>query len=75
MLPGVVVVISLSPATHAVARRLAAHADGATVVLLADEETAEQAGRLAGELPGRAAVFVDADPEAVAEFVRELFER
>lgn len=66
-----VVVISLSRSTDAVAQRLAR--DGATVVLLADGDTAEHAGRMAGELAGRSAVFVDPDPEAVAEFVRELF--
>jgi NAD(P)-dependent dehydrogenase (short-subunit alcohol dehydrogenase family) len=69
----VVVVISLAQSTHAVAHQLAR--EGAAVVLLADEETADEAGRLAGELPGRSAVFVDPDPQAVAEFVQELFER
>ncbi len=66
-----VVLVSLGPPVVEVARRVAA--EGATVVLLADEATAEEAGRLAGELPGRPAVFVDPDPDAVAEFVRELY--
>ncbi len=71
-----VVIISLSRSTDDVAQHLVRH--GATVVLLADEATAEYAGRLAGDLVdevggGRPAVFVDPDPEAVAAFVRELF--
>ena len=66
------IVISLSRSTHEVARRLAA--EGGTVVLLADQDTAEEAGRLASELEGgRPAVFIDPDPEAVAAFVGELF--
>ena len=57
------------------ARRLAA--EGATVVLVGD--AVEETGRLVAELeegPGRVAVFsgdADAEADALAEFVAELF--
>ena len=60
-----------APSAGDVARRLSG--DGFTVVLVADEATAGEAGRLAAELPGpgRAAVYVGLD--GLAESVRELF--
>ncbi len=73
----VVLPVGLSPAqTTAVARRLAA--EGAAVVLVASEETAET-GRLATELaPARTAVYLltgddGAALDSLVELLAELF--
>lgn len=72
-----VAVVALATSSSAdVARRLAA--DGFTVVILADDATAAEAGRLAtdiqtGDASGRAAVILGVD--GVVAFVRELFDR
>lgn len=65
-----VAVVPFGPQADEVARRLSD--GGFTVVLVADDGTAEAAGRLAADLPGRTAVFVGL--EGLAEFVRELFD-
>ena len=76
MLNGKVVIVPLGVDGPALARRLAA--GGATVLLVAGEAEAEEAGRLAAELgqAGRTAVFLagprdDLDP--LVEYVEELF--
>lgn len=75
VVPVAVVAVGV-PGAAEVARRLAA--DGFTVVLLADEPTAAEAGRIATEIqsatsPGRAAVFLGTDD--LVAFVTELFAR
>lgn len=75
-LAAVAVVAVGVPAAAELARRLAA--EGFTVVLLADELTAAEAGRVATEIqsatpPGRAAVFLGTDD--LVAFVTELFAR
>ncbi|MFP5318251.1 MAG: hypothetical protein ACLGI2_08145 [Acidimicrobiia bacterium] len=76
MLDGKVVIVPLGVDGLALARRLAE--GGATVLVVAGEAEAEEAGRLAAEIQGagRAAVFLtrpgdDVDP--LVEYVEELF--
>jgi NAD(P)-dependent dehydrogenase (short-subunit alcohol dehydrogenase family) len=76
MLAGKLVIVPLGVDVPALARRLAA--SGATVLLVAGQAEADEAGRLAADLaagPGRAAVFltVDNDLDPLVEYVEELF--
>ncbi len=76
MLAGKLVIVPLGVDVPALARRLAA--GGATVLLVAGDAEAEEAGRVAADLeagPGRGAVFVTAggDFEPLVEYVEELF--
>ncbi len=64
-----VAVIPVGTQGEELARRLSAA--GIPLVLVADDGTAEVAGRLASELGGRVTVFVGID--GVVEFVQELF--